>query len=239
MYFYIHVKIGQKTNPPMKTDMNKIEIEAELKQICPSLSLGIIQCKVNTKEECPDLWRTINESTINIQENLAIAGIKDIPGIDSSKKGYRAIGKDPSRYRLSAESLLRRIVNGKGLYKINNVVDLLNLVSIKSGFSIGGYNADKIEGLVRFGIGNAEEAYQGIGRGSLNIEKLPIFRDNLGAFGSPTSDSLRTQIDETCKNFLMIIISFQEEKDLPEAINLAIDLLKTHAYAKEIQSVII
>lgn len=223
----------------MKIDMTKIEIEAELKQICPSLRLGIIQCRINTKEECPDLWQVINENTVNIQQNLAISGIVDIPSINSSKKGYRAVGKDPSRYRLSAESLLRRIVNGKGLYKINNVVDLLNLVSITSGFSIGGYNADKIEGVVRFGIGKADEAYEGIGRGSLNIDKLPVFRDDLGAFGSPTSDSLRTQIDETCKNFLMIIISFQAEKALPEAMNLAIDLLKKHAEAKEIQSVIL
>ncbi|MBN2595312.1 phenylalanine--tRNA ligase beta subunit-related protein [Labilibaculum sp.] len=219
--------------------MTKIEIEAELKQICPSLRLGIIQCRVNTKEECTDLWQTINESTINIQEKLAIAGIKDIPSINSSRKGYRAVGKDPSRYRLSAESLLRRIVNGKGLYKINNVVDLLNLVSIKSGFSIGGYNADKIEGVVRFGIGKADETYEGIGRGILNIDRLPIFRDDLGAFGSPTSDSLRTQINENCQNFLMIIISFQAEKALPEAMDLAIALLKKHAEAEEIQSMIL
>ncbi|PKQ62066.1 hypothetical protein BZG02_14130 [Labilibaculum filiforme] len=219
--------------------MTKIEIEEELKQICPSLRLGVIQCQVDTKEECPDLWKIINENTIHLQQNLAISGIATIPSINSSKKGYRAVGKDPSRYRLSAESLLRRIVNGKGLYKINNVVDLLNLVSIKSGFSIGGYNADKIEGTVRFGIGKANEAYEGIGRGSLNIEKLPIFRDDLGAFGSPTSDSLRTQIDQTCKNFLMIIISFQDETGLYEAINLAVDLLNKHANAKKIQSIIL
>lgn len=239
MYFAFILKIGQNTDPLMKTVMNKIEIEEELQQTCPSLRLGIIQCKVNTKEECPDLWNNINETTKMLQEELAVGAIKDLPAIDSSKKGYRAIGKDPSRYRLSAESLLRRIVNGKGLYKINNVVDLLNLVSIKSGFSIGGYNADKIQGPVRFGIGHAEEPYQGIGRGTLNIEKLPVFRDDIGSFGSPTSDSLRTQIDETCNSFLMIIISFQEEKALPEAMNLAIDLLKTHADAEDIQSTII
>ncbi|WP_372751824.1 B3/4 domain-containing protein [Labilibaculum sp.] len=215
--------------------MTKIEIEAGLQEICPSLQLGIIQCKVNTKEENPNLWQLINETTINIQQNLAIPAIADIPAIKSSKKAYRAIGKDPSRYRLSAESLLRRIVNGKGLYKINNVVDLLNLASIKSGFSIGGYNADKIEGTVRFGIGKADEIYQGIGRGKLNIDKLPIFRDQQGAFGSPTSDSLRTQIDESCSNFLMIIISFQSENGLTEAMDVAINLLKEYAEAEQIQ----
>jgi DNA/RNA-binding domain of Phe-tRNA-synthetase-like protein len=219
--------------------MTKIEIEAELKEICPSLQLGIIQCKVDTQEECPDLWKLITANTLSIQQNLAISAIADIPTIRSSKKAYRAVGKDPSRYRLSAEALLRRIVKGKDLYKINNVVDLLNLVSIKSGFSIGGYNADKIEGSIRFGIGKEDEAYQGIGRGVLNIDKLPIFRDQQGAFGSPTSDSLRTQIDENCSNFLMIIISFQAEKDLPETLDLATHLLEEYANAKQIQKMIL
>lgn len=219
--------------------MTKIEIEPQLQSACPSLRLGVIQCQVETQVECPELWDRINTTCKTLQEGLAIAAIKDLPAIDSSKKGYKAAGKDPSRYRLSADSLLRRIVNGKGLYKINNVVDLLNLVSIKTAFSIGGYNSDCIEGTIRFGIGKKEEVYEGIGRGKLNIEGLPIFRDNKGAFGSPTSDSLRTQIDTKCESFLMIIISFQEEKGLNEAMSLALELLEKHANAKEIQTEII
>ncbi len=219
--------------------MTKIEIEPQLKLACPTLRLGIIQCKINTQEKCPELWDIINETTKKLQEELAIDAIKDIPAINSSKKGYKAAGKDPSRYRLSADSLLRRIVNGKGLYRINNVVDLLNLVSIKTGFSIGGYNAANVDGTIRFGIGKKDEAYEGIGRGKLNIEGLPIFRDDKGAFGSPTSDSLRTQINANCAEFLMVIISFQEEIGLSEAMNLASELLVTHADAQELQTKII
>ncbi|WP_372646180.1 B3/4 domain-containing protein, partial [Ancylomarina sp.] len=153
--------------------------------------------------------------------------------------GYRRVGKDPNRYRLSAESLLRRIVNGKGLYKINNVVDLLNLASIKSGFSIGGYNADKIEGAIKMGLGQADEAYEGIGRGDLNIENLPIFRDELGAFGSATSDSLRTQIDLNCQNFLMVFFSYQGEKELLESLDFATSLLTEFADATDIKTSIV
>ncbi len=219
--------------------MTKIEIEPQLKLACPKLRLGIIQCKVNTQKECTELWHFINETTKQLQEELALDAIKNLPAIESSKKAYKATGKDPSRYRLSADSLLRRIVNGKGLYKINNIVDLLNLISIKTAFSIGGYNVAAINGTVRFGIGKEEESYEGIGRGKLNIKGLPIFRDDKGAFGSPTSDSLRTQIDESCKEFLMIIISFQEEKGLNEAMDLASLLLANYANAKEIESKII
>ena len=69
------------------------------------------------------------------------------------------------------------------IHKINNVVDLLNLVSIKTGLSIGGYDASKIKGQAIFGIGNNNEPYEGIGRGKLNIEGMPVFRDESGAFG--------------------------------------------------------
>ena len=215
--------------------MVKIEIEQALKSICPDLRLGVIQCRVKTNEDCPELWKEIDESIQKLESDLTIEKIREMPAIESSKNGYRAIGKDPNRYRLSAEALLRRIVNNKGLYKINNVVDLLNMVSIQSGFSIGGYNVDKIEGNIVFGIGELNEPYQGIGRGDLNIEKLPVFRDDKGAFGSPTSDSLRTQIDGNCTHFLMVIISFQGEKELVSAINHAQELLQKYAKTEEFE----
>jgi DNA/RNA-binding domain of Phe-tRNA-synthetase-like protein len=134
---------------------------------------------------------------------------------------------------------LRRIANKKSLYQINNVVDLLNLVSIESGFSIGGYNVSKIQGEINFGIGKEAENYQGIGRGDLNIVNLPVFRDELGAFGSPTSDSVRTSITTDCKIFLMIIISFQKEEGLQKAINHAVNLLTQYANATQIETQII
>lgn len=219
--------------------MIQITIDEELKSTCPSLKLGVIECKVKLQKDQPDLWKKINETIVELKEELTAEKIRVLPGIESSKKAYRSIGKDPSRYRLSAEALLRRIVNGKGLYKINNVVDLLNLVSIKTGFSIGGYNADKIEGGIQFGIGKANEEYEGIGRGKLNIEKLPVFRDEKSAFGSPTSDSLRTQIDDSCNSFLMIIISFQANEGLNEAMDLACDLLSNFADAQNINTHIV
>jgi len=216
-----------------------IKIEPQLTKRCPDLKLGIIECEVKVTEKSDMLWNEITPYIKQVEKELSIEDIRNKGTILSSKNGYRKVGKDPNRYRLSAESLLRRIVNGKGLYKINNVVDLLNLVSIKSGFSIGGYNADKIVGDITMGLGQKDEDYQGIGRGNLNIENLPIFRDELAAFGSATSDSLRTQIDLSCQNFLMIFISFQGENELIDSLNLAEDLLNRFAEAKAINKIII
>jgi DNA/RNA-binding domain of Phe-tRNA-synthetase-like protein len=155
--------------------------------------------------------------------------------IIESKKAYKLLGKDPNRYRLSSEALLKRIINNKGLYKINNTVDIINLVSIESGFSICGFNSKKIDGNIKLGIGNKNEDYLAIGRGKLNIENLPIFRDNIGAFGSPTSDSVRTQITDDCKNISMIIISFNGENKLLENLEKTNSLLEEYCSASDFE----
>lgn len=214
--------------------MPKISIREELKRNCPRLRLGCIEALVRVEESKPALLSEINEKLESLQQSLAIEDISKLPSIEASRRGYRACGKDPARYRLSAEALLRRIVSGKGLYQINNVVDQLNLVSVISGFSIGGYDAEKFVGEVRFGIGRANEPYTGIGRGELNIENLPVFRDELGAFGTPTSDSQRTEVTPDTRKFLMILIDFEGSSELEKAKQMAIHLLKEYCGAEDI-----
>ncbi len=212
--------------------MINIIIEDSIKEKCPALELVCIDCNVIVTEEYPDLLKLIKEETTKLQATLAIPDISQLPVIQASRKGYKAVGKDPARYRLSAESLLRRVVQGKGLYKINNVVDLLNLVSIQSAYSIGGYDVDKIEGTIRLGIGEDNEPYEGIGRGALNIANLPILRDDIGAFGSPTSDSTRTKVSVGTQHFLMVFFNFDGNKNASEAAVKAIELLQAYAHVQ-------
>ncbi len=215
--------------------MNSIRISTELKTCCPALRLGCIEANVRVQESSPELLIEMESRIRQMSESLSIESISKIPAIASSRKAYKACGKDPARYRLSAEALLRRVVSGKGLYQINNVVDQLNLVSISTGFSIGGYDANQIHGDVVFGIGLADEPYLGIGRGELNIEYLPVFRDANGAFGTPTSDSLRTGVTDETKRFLMVIIDFGGDALLEEAVKLAELYLSTHCSAEQIE----
>ena len=86
-------------------------------------------------------------------------------------------------------------MRGLELYQIDTLVDLINLVSLSTGYSIGGFDADKIQGdSLELGIGRAEEPFEGIGRGKLNIEGLPVYRDRAGGIGTPTSDNERTKM---------------------------------------------
>jgi DNA/RNA-binding domain of Phe-tRNA-synthetase-like protein len=216
--------------------MKRITITDELSDYCPNIHLLCIECSVSV-ESCQNGLKELMDSRCReISKELTMEGISSIPAIDQARKAYRACGKDPARYRLSAEALLRRVVNGKGLYHINNVVDLLNLVSVSTGFSIGGYDANTISGDIRMGIGWKHEPYVGLGRGELNIGNLPVFRDNLGAFGTPTSDSERTGVREDTTRFLMVIVSFHGNERLHQAGQLAVELLTEFASASNFET---
>ncbi len=214
--------------------MIQLTISPELKICCPKLTLGCIEADIEVHASPKELLSEIDFRISKIRQTLELEGISKLPAIESSRKAYKACGKDPARYRLSAEALLRRLVLGKELYQINNVVDQLNLVSIATGFSIGGYDAGKIQGDIVFGIGLADEPYSGIGKGELNIENLPVFRDETGAFGSPTSDSQRTEVTERTQRFLMILIDFGGSDRLQEGKFMAVELLKKYCQAKNI-----
>jgi DNA/RNA-binding domain of Phe-tRNA-synthetase-like protein len=215
--------------------MRKISISNELKERCARLRLGCVEADVIVGEVSNELLTEMNDQIQRIGQSISIESISKIPTISASRKAYKACGKDPARYRLSAEALLRRVVSGKGLYHINNVVDQLNLVSITTGFSIGGYDVSRIEGHIVFGIGHLNEPYSGIGRGELNIENLPVFRDVRGAFGTPTSDSSRTEVKEQTQRFLMILIDFEGDHILEDALQMAERLLKSHCHAEKIE----
>ena len=215
--------------------MKQLSVSEVLRQKLSGLKLYCIESDVTVRQPDDDLWHQIQETCTSLSATLRLEDISTLPAIKASRQAYKATGKDPARYRLSAEGLLRRAVKDKDLYRISNVVDLLNLVSITSGFSIGGYDAGKILGDVEFGIGRKDEPYAGIGRGPLNIEGLPVFRDAMGAFGSPTSDSERTSVTGNTSRFLMVIIDFGAGHLLTEAGNQAVELLGKYADATNIE----
>jgi len=219
--------------------MIPISVSDELHEICPNIHLGCIETEVVLQKDHEKLWEQIQSACEEIEQNLKSEEISKLYHIANSRKAYKALGKDPARYRLSAEAMLRRVVKGKGLYKINNVVDLLNLVSITTGYSIGGYDADKIQEQLTFGIGRENEPYEGIGRGTLNIHCLPTFRDALGACGTPTSDSVRTSVQDSMKRFLMIIVDFNGQEGLEKTMKIAMELLQNMASAQNMESKIV
>jgi len=146
------------------------------------------------------------------------------------------LGKDPSRYRGAAEALVRRLISGRRLYKINNVVEINNLISLQCLHPVASYDAERIDGEVRFRLGHRCESYKGIGKEIINTEDLPVFADNLGAFGSPTSDSERTMIRPNTLMIVIAIMSFMVPAHLEVHIESACALLRVFAGASIIET---
>ena len=182
-----------------------ISISNEIKEKVPCTKLAVLKYSVDTEETNPELWKYMKENTIPaILNELETKTVTELKNVDTSRKAYKAFGKDPGRYRVSSEALIRRIKQGKDLYKINTVVDTNNLISVESGFSAGSYDCDCINGDIVLNLGHAGESYKGIGKDSVNIENLPVLCDNDGPFGSPTSDSEKAMISLSSKNIILL-----------------------------------
>lgn len=211
----------------------EIKIDASIRSAMPGLRLIGFLADVKVEQEYPELTGKIEAETAELAARLSMEDIAQIPAIAATRAAYKSLGKDPSRYRPSAEALLRRVVSGKGLYRINNVVDALNLISVTTGYSIGGYDADRIQGDVSLVCGASEIPYEAIGRGMLNVENLPMLKDDTGYFGCPTSDSLRTMVSDKTTRFLMVFFVFGKD-DFTAIRQMTEDYLRKYAFSKEI-----
>jgi DNA/RNA-binding domain of Phe-tRNA-synthetase-like protein len=213
-----------------------IMISSKIRNILPGIQLGCINAEVNVQPSARELLDYMDQIVKEVKASLNIDQVSRVKVIAETKDAYRKLGKDPSRYRPSAEALIRRVVQGKGLYRVNNIVDALNIISVKHGFSIGGYDRNNINWPVELGIGLAGEPYTAIGRGELNIEHMPVLRDESGAFGSPTSDSQRTMVKNNTHAFMMVFFDFQPSGELDKVMKDAVDILREFCGAKKIET---
>ena len=212
-----------------------IEVSEEIRRACPQFAGVAILATVKNTSYNETLWKQIDEFTIRYREMYTTDSIKDMSTIRATREAYKKCGKDPSRYRPSGEALCRRILRGIPLYQIDTLVDLINLVSIRYGYSIGGFDADKIAGdSLVLGIGKAGEPYEGIGRGELNIEGMPVYRDAVGGIGTPPSDHERTKLGLKTTRLLTIINGYSGKDGLQDASDYMVELIKEYASAKDI-----
>ena len=218
------------------SDNIHIVVSEEFKEHCPAYKGIAVEAKVVNTPFCEGLWQEIDAYSEELKAHHTVDDIKLLPSIAATREAYRRCGKDPSRYRPSAEALCRRVLRGLQLYQIDTLVDIINLVSMKTGYSIGGFDADKFQGeVLTLGIGKAEEPYEGIGRGMLNIEGLPVYRDAIGGVGTPTSDHERTKMTLETTHILAVINGYSGEEGLEEAAEFTATLLRNYASGTDIR----
>jgi DNA/RNA-binding domain of Phe-tRNA-synthetase-like protein len=213
----------------------QITIDPDIKQLFPELCLATFSCSIHNTLYNNFLWQLIQNEVKEIQNSHTdFSQIKANNRIRANREAYKKLGKDPNRYRPSAESLMRRIIKGIDLYQVNTVVDLINLVSLHSGFSIGAFNLNAITGDLYYTRGNQNDQYEGIGRGPLNIENLPVLKDEKGGIGTPTSDEVRTAIRPQTNQLLVNINVYTGYEDVKNTLECTIQLCEQFIQAKDI-----
>ena len=213
----------------------KIRIDRSLSDKLPNFNIIAytmdVVCEASDKIES-----LISQYEDYIMEEYSIESVLDIPLIKEARDSYKKLGKDPSRYRLACESLLRRLVKGNKLYRINNLVDAGNILSIATRRSVAVLDYDKIVGDVLIRVGRASDEYEGIGRGKINIENIPLYEDEIGPFGSTTSDTTRTMVTESTKKILLFIVCFGKD-EIEEDKKIAIDIFEKYCGAHNIETI--
>jgi len=216
-----------------------VTIDAKLKAKCPRTALACVTALVEAGASPAALLQEMKTRENEIQKLPFPRGVLESAQVETTRKAYKALGKDPARYRGSAEALLRRVVAGKGLPQINAVVDVINLVSVESRLPIGLYDLGHVVGDIVFRAGRAGETYKGIGKYDLNLEGLPLFADTVGPHGSATSDSERTMVTAATHKVLAVIISFGGAEGLDRWAQRMSALLKQYAAGQDVETKII
>lgn len=178
--------------------------------IDPSLAgkarLGVLVLDgVAVREADPALAAEVDAYCAMLRTRYGGGKSAEIPGAEDARTLYKALGLDPTKTRPSSEALARRALKGEALYRINTLVDALNLCSLRAQLPFGLYDLDRVEGAVVLRKGAAGESYEGIRKAAVNVEDRPTLADARGAFGNPTSDSARTCITLDAKRVLVTV----------------------------------
>jgi DNA/RNA-binding domain of Phe-tRNA-synthetase-like protein len=216
-----------------------VTIDPKLKAKCPRTALACVTALVEAGASPAALLQEMKTRENEIQKLPFPRGVLESAQVETTRKAYKALGKDPARYRGSAEALLRRVVAGKGLPQVNAVVDVINLVSVESRLPVGLYDLGHVVGEIVFRAGRAGETYKGIGKYDLNLEGLPLFADTVGPHGSATSDSERTMVTAATNQVLAVIISFGGAEGLDRWAQRMSALLTEHAAGQDVETKII
>ena len=215
-------------------------ISNDLKNLLPNFSVIAYEIDfesdfdaMNKSKEVDDYLEklyTLVSSKYNYDE------ITKIPKLKQTRDGYKKMGKDPSHTRPACEALLRRVVKGNNLYRLGDVNDLGNILSIDPLRSVCVVDKEWLVYDVVIRLGTKEDIYEGINRGLINVTNIPVYTDEIGPFGCPTSDTLRTCVTSSTKSILVMIICFDEiEKEVDE--QKLISLYQTFTKIKNIRKI--
>jgi DNA/RNA-binding domain of Phe-tRNA-synthetase-like protein len=209
-------------------------IAEELRRAAPGVCLGVLRGEMDVRRRDEPVEALLRAGELAVVTALGGAAVTGLPEIDATRMAYRALGKDPVRFRGTGEVLLRRLTQGKPLPRVNAVVDLAGLLALESRCSIGVYDLERVAEPFVLRRGAPGERYRGAGKELLELEGLPILADAEGPFGSPSGDGERALLEPGRRRVALIAYSFRGGEGLAALLARAAELLERHAAARQV-----
>lgn len=205
--------------------MLEIQLSPELSELIPDFKLGVIEYQNITVGDSPQMLKgRLQLFQESIYFELENKNVTELPGIQEWRAIFKKTGKDPNRYRHSAEALYRRVKKQNYLNSVQSATDLNNFFSLQYQVPMGVYDADLTEGPVEIRIGGENEEYIGLNGRVNSLHRLIISSDQKGPFGSPFVDSERTAVTNNTKNAMQLIY-LRPSTNLEEANKLTESLM--------------
>ncbi len=205
--------------------MLEIQLSPELSELIPDFKLGVIEYQNITVGDSPQMLKgRLQLFQESIYFELENKNVTELPGIQEWRAIFKKTGKDPNRYRHSAEALYRRVKKQNYLNSVQSATDLNNFFSLQYQVPMGVYDADLTEGPVEIRIGGKNEEYIGLNGRVNSLHRLIISSDQKGPFGSPFVDSERTAVTNNTKNAMQLIY-LRPSTNLEEANKLTESLM--------------
>jgi DNA/RNA-binding domain of Phe-tRNA-synthetase-like protein len=140
-----------------------------------------------------------------IREKHTLASLKDNPVVRAYRDFYWRIGIDPTKLRPASEALVRRILAGKPLPEINNLVDAYNLASALTLIPMGAYDAGKVKGELRIRTSRGER-FVGIGGKELVTKGEIVLSDEEKILSIyPYRDADATKITDATRDAIVVL----------------------------------
>ena len=179
-----------------------------------TLALGLLEAEGLAHEPVPPEFEVERDALVaRLAAQFAGRAPADIPGVAETRALFHELHIDPTKTRPSSEALLRRVLQGKGLPRVNLAVDVCNLSSLEHQLPLGLYDRELVRGPVRVRLGQEGEGYAGIRKQRVNLAGRLLLADDEGPFGAPTSDSGRTAVSSRTRRLLVVLFCPVERSD--------------------------
>ena len=208
-----------------------LKIDAQLKTRFSDLT--VLACNVKSikvETQNVELEKFKDEITEKVREKYDLDSVKNLSTFRAYRDFFWRVGIDPTKNRPAAEALIRRILGGRTIPRINTLVDAYNLASVKTEIALATFDANKLKGdlLMRF----AEEGEKFLGIG---MEKPMLLQggeivvsdsEKLVAI-YPYRDADSTKITEKTKNVTLLVCGVPGigEETLQNAAQVALEYI--------------